>query len=129
VDYLRLISGSCRRYGNRTQEVTEISRGLKNLAKELNIPVIAASQLNREIERRSGSRKPQLSDLRESGSIENDADLVVFISREEMEGDSDPGDCAAQVSIGKQRNGMTGTFKLMFRKRITRFENHLNQSD
>jgi replicative DNA helicase len=128
VDYLQLVSGS-RRYENRTQEVTEISRGLKNLAKELDIPVIAVSQLNREVEKRSGSRKPQLSDLRESGAIEQDSDLVLFISREGMDDDIGAGDCAAEVIIGKQRNGMTGTFKLMFRKRITRFENYLNQRD
>ncbi len=127
VDYLQLVSGS-RRYENRTQEVTEISRGLKNLAKELDIPVIAVSQLNREVETRSGSRKPQLSDLRESGAIEQDSDLVLFISREGMDDDI-AGDCAAEIIIGKQRNGMTGMFKLMFRKRITKFENYLNQRD
>jgi len=128
VDYLQLVSGS-RRYENRTQEVTEISRGLKNLAKELDIPVIAVSQLNREVEKRSGNRKPQLSDLRESGAIEQDSDLVLFISREGNDEDTGAGDCPAEISIGKQRNGMTGTFKLMFRKRITRFENCLNQRD
>jgi replicative DNA helicase len=128
VDYLQLISGS-RRYENRTQEVTEISRGMKNLAKELDIPVIAVSQLNREVEKRSGNRRPQLSDLRESGSIEADADAVLFISREGMD-DGEGGDaCTAEISIGKQRNGMTGTFKLTFRKPITRFENHRNEVD
>ncbi len=128
IDYLQLVSGS-RRYENRTQEVTEISRGLKNLAKELDIPVIAVSQLNREVEKRSGSRKPQLSDLRESGAIEQDADLVLFISREGMDDDIGAGDCTAEVSIGKQRNGMTGTFKLTFRKRITKFENQYQESN
>jgi replicative DNA helicase len=128
VDYLQLVSGS-RRYENRTQEVTEISRGLKNLAKELDIPVIAVSQLNREVEKRSGGRKPQLSDLRESGAIEQDSDLVLFISREGTDEDFGAGDCTAEVSIGKQRNGMTGAFKLMFRKRITRFENYCNESN
>ncbi|MBP1602217.1 MAG: dnaC 2 [Acidobacteria bacterium] len=122
VDYLQLVSGS-RRYENRTQEVTEISRGLKNLAKELDIPVVAVSQLNREVEKRSGNRKPQLSDLRESGAIEQDSDLVLFISRDGMDEDSGAGDCTTVVTIGKQRNGMTGTFHLTFRKRITKFEN------
>ena len=127
VDYLQLVSGS-RRYENRTQEVTEISRGLKNLAKELDIPVIAVSQLNRDVEKRSGGRKPQLSDLRESGAIEQDADLVLFISREGTDDDLGGGDCTTEISIGKQRNGMTGTFNLTFRKRITKFENHYRES-
>jgi replicative DNA helicase len=126
VDYLQLISGS-RRYENRTQEVTEISRSLKNLAKELNVPVIAVSQLNREVERRAGNRKPQLSDLRESGAIEQDSDLVLFISREGTDDDVSGGDCTAEISIGKQRNGMTGAFKLTFRKRITKFENQYRE--
>ena len=128
VDYLQLVSGS-RRFENRTQEVTEISRGLKNLAKELDIPVIAVSQLNREVVKRSGNRKPQLSDLRESGSIEQDSDLVLFISREGMDDDAAAEGCTAEISIGKQRNGMTGTFKLTFRKQITRFENQYKESD
>jgi replicative DNA helicase len=129
VDYLQLLSGSGRQYENRTQEVTAISRGLKNLAKELDIPVVAVSQLNREVEKRSGSRKPQLSDLRESGSIEQDSDLVLFISREGMDDDSAADGCTAEISIGKQRNGMTGTFKLTFRKRITKFENHYGENN
>ncbi len=129
VDYLQLVSGSGRRYENRTQEVTEISRSLKNLAKELDIPVIAVSQLNREVEKRSGNRRPQLSDLRESGSIEADADAVLFISREGMDEDESGDACTAEISIGKQRNGMTGTFRLTFRKPITRFENHRNEVD
>jgi len=120
VDYLQLVSGSGRRYENRTQEVTEISRGLKNLAKELDIPVIAVSQLNREVEKRSGGRRPQLSDLRESGAIEQDADLVLFISHEETP-EAMAGDGIAEITIGKQRNGMTGNFQLSFRKRITKF--------
>ncbi len=128
VDYLQLVSGSGKRYENRTQEVTEISRGLKNLAKELDIPVIAVSQLNREVERRSGGRRPQLSDLRESGAIEADADLVLFISREEA---ADPsGDHAvADITIGKQRNGMTGSFQLSFRRRITKFSDLTSRVD
>ena len=125
---MQLVSGS-RRYENRTQEVTEISRGLKHLAKELDVPVIAVSQLNREVEKRSGNRKPQLSHLRESGAIEQDSDLVLFISREGMDDDIGAGDCTAEISIGKQRNGMTGTFKLTFRKRITKFENQYKHSD
>jgi replicative DNA helicase len=129
IDYLQLVSGSGRQYENRTQEVTAISRGLKNLAKELDIPVIAVSQLNREVEKRSGNRKPQLSDLRESGSIEQDSDLVLFISREGMDDDAAAEGCTAEISIGKQRNGMTGTFKLAFHKRITRFRNYWQEGE
>jgi replicative DNA helicase len=128
VDYLQLVSGS-RRYENRTHEVTEISRGLKNLAKELDIPVIAVSQLNREVEKRAGNRKPQLSDLRESGAIEQDADIVLFISRQGTDDDIGAGDCTTEISIGKQRNGMTGVFNLTFRKRITKFENQYKESE
>jgi replicative DNA helicase len=128
VDYLQLVSGSGRRYDNRTQEVTEISRGLKNLAKEPDIPVIAVSQLNREIEKRSGGRRPQLSDLRESGSIEQDSDLVLFISHEESP-EIPAGDGVAEITIGKQRNGMTGSFQLSFRKRITRFSDLFKEND
>ena len=127
VDYLQLISGSGKRYENRTQEVTEISRGLKHLAKELDVPVIAVSQLNREVEKRAGSRKPQLSDLRESGAIEADADLVLFISHEESP-EAMAGDGVAEITIGKQRNGMTGIFRLSFRKRITKFSD-LHQAE
>jgi replicative DNA helicase len=108
--------------------VTEISRSLKNLAKELNVPVIAVSQLNREVEKRSGNRKPQLSDLRESEAIEQDADLVLFISQEENP-ETSAGVGVAEITIGKQRNGMTGTFKMTFCKRITRFRNYQNQYD
>jgi len=127
IDYLQLVSGSGRRYENRTQEVTEISRGLKNLAKELDIPVIAVSQLNREVEKRSGGRRPQLSDLRESGAIEQDADLVLFICHEESP-EIPAGDGVAEITIGKQRNGMTGSFELSFRKRITKFSDLQKES-
>jgi replicative DNA helicase len=125
VDYLQLVSGS-RRFENRTQEVTEISRGLKNLAKELDIPVIAVSQLNREIEKRSGSRKPQLSDLRESGAIEQDSDLVLFISRDEAEAAGDGN--IAEITIAKQRNGATGDFRLHFNGRTTTFTNPMQEN-
>ena len=120
VDYLQLVSGSSRRYENRTQEVTEISRGLKNLAKELDIPVIAVSQLNREVEKRSGSKRPQLSDLRESGSIEQDSDVVLFISRDDNSASTSDQEVCDMI-LGKQRNGMTGDFQLLFKRRVTKF--------
>ena len=122
VDYLQLLSGAGRRYENRTQEVTEISRGLKNLAKELNVPVIAVSQLNRDIEKRAGGRGPQLSDLRESGAIEQDADLVLFISRDNMRNPTEDNHGLAEITIAKQRNGSTGVFQFSFLKQYTRFE-------
>jgi len=126
VDYLQLMSGSGgRRYENRTQEVSAISRGLKGLAKELRVPVIALSQLSRAPETRgSGDHRPQLSDLRESGSIEQDADLVMFIFREEVYKPDDPElEGRAEIIIAKQRNGPIGRINLAFIKRSTRFEN------
>jgi len=126
VDYLQLMSAAPaggRRFENRTQEVSAISRGLKALAKELRVPVVALSQLSRAPESRGGDHRPQLSDLRESGSIEQDADLVAFIFREEVYKPDDPDlDGLAELIIAKQRNGPTGMVKLAFIKRSTRFE-------
>jgi replicative DNA helicase len=124
VDYLQLMSGGGKRYENRTQEVSAISRGLKALAKELQVPVVALSQLSRAPESRgSGDHRPQLADLRESGSIEQDADVVAFIFREEVYKPDDPDlEGIAELIIRKQRNGPTGTVKLAFLKSSTRFE-------
>jgi replicative DNA helicase len=123
VDYLQLMSGSTQRYENRTQEISQISRGLKGVAKELSVPVIAVSQLSRAIESRSGEhRKPQLSDLRESGSIEQDADIVMFIYREDMVNPTEENNGLAELIIGKQRNGPTGSIQLAFQKQFTRFD-------
>ena len=125
VDYLQLMSGYGR-VENRTQEISGISRGLKALAKELNVPVIALSQLSRAPEQRQGDHKPQLSDLRESGSIEQDADLVMFIYREEVYKPSDENAGLAELLIAKQRNGPTGIVKLAFLREFTRFETLLD---
>ena len=122
VDYLQLISGAGERFENRQQEISSISRGLKALAKELDIPVIAISQLSRAPEQRTGKHRPQLSDLRESGSIEQDADLVAFIFREEVYNETDDNKGVAELIIGKQRNGPTGKVKLAFLEEYTRFE-------
>jgi replicative DNA helicase len=123
VDYLQLMSGGGKRYENRTQEVSAISRGLKALAKELAVPVIALSQLSRAPESRGGDHRPQLADLRESGSIEQDADVVAFIFREEVYKQDDPDlQGKAELIIAKQRNGPTGRVKLAFIKNCTRFE-------
>jgi len=132
VDYLQLMSASLpsqggKRFENRTQEVSAISRGLKALAKEMEVPVIALSQLSRASERRGDDKKPLLSDLRESGSIEQDADVVAFIHRESYynrDKEENPEDKnKAEIIIAKQRNGPTGTVDLAFLSQFTRFEN------
>ncbi len=123
VDYLQLMSGSEKRYENRTQEISQISRGLKAIAKELAVPVLAISQLSRAVEARRGDHRPQLSDLRESGSIEQDADLVLFIYREEMHNPTEDNSGVAELIIGKQRNGPIGSIQLAFVKQFTKFAN------
>ncbi|MGH9869429.1 MAG: replicative DNA helicase [Candidatus Polarisedimenticolia bacterium] len=122
VDYLQLMRGRGR-YENRTQEVSDISRSLKGLAKELHVPLIALSQLSRAPEQRGGDHRPQLSDLRESGAIEQDADLVMFIYREEVYRPTEDNRGMARLLIEKQRNGPTGTVDLAFIKEYTKFEN------
>ena len=132
VDYLQLMSATVpsRRqanYENRTQEVSAISRGLKALAKELHVPVVALSQLSRASERRGDDKRPMLSDLRESGSIEQDADVVAFIHREAYynrnEEMSEADRAKSEIILAKQRNGPTGTVNLNFISQFTRFEN------
>ncbi|HTP35292.1 MAG TPA: replicative DNA helicase [Candidatus Acidoferrales bacterium] len=123
VDYLQLMSGRGR-YENRNQEVSALSRGLKLLAKELNVPMMVLSQLSRAVETRQGDHRPQLSDLRESGSIEQDADLVGFVFREEVYNrDREDLKGLAELIIAKQRNGPVGTVNLVFLHSQTKFEN------
>jgi len=123
IDYLQLMRGRERR-DSRQQEISDISRSLKELAKELDIPVVALSQLSRAPEQRGSDRRPQLSDLRESGAIEQDADVVLFLFREEVYKRDDPElRGKAELIVGKQRNGPTGTVPMVFIREFTRFEN------
>jgi len=128
IDYLQLMTGSLggaqKKFENRTQEVSAISRGLKSLAKEMKVPVVAAAQLSRSNEQRTGDKRPVLSDLRESGSIEQDADVVCFIHREEYyDRENEDLKGKAEIIIAKQRNGPTGSVNLAYISDYTRFEN------
>jgi replicative DNA helicase len=121
LDYMQLMRGSAG-IENRQQEISEISRSLKSLARELNVPLVAISQLSRAVESRNDHR-PQLSDLRESGAIEQDADVVTLILREEYYNPTPDNQGIAEIIIAKQRNGPIGSLKLAFIKEYTRFEN------
>ena len=128
VDYLQLMQGKSTAE-NRAQEISDISRSLKAMAKELNVPVLALSQLNRSLENRTDKR-PQLADLRESGAIEQDADVIMFIYRDEVynRAEGNPNRGLAEIIVGKQRNGPTGVIKLSFLGEYTKFENYSNRA-
>jgi replicative DNA helicase len=126
VDYLQLIQGR-RSAESRQLEISEISGLLKGLAKDLNVPVMALSQLNRKVEDRPNKR-PQLADLRESGAIEQDADVIAFIYRDELyHPTTEENKNMAEINVAKQRNGPTGFFKLTFQKEFTRFRDYVDE--
>jgi replicative DNA helicase len=127
VDYLQLLSAGGR-VESRQQEISTISRSLKSLARELNIPVVALSQLNREVESRDDHR-PRMSDLRESGAIEQDADVIMLLHREEYFNQTEENAGLAQLIIAKQRNGPTGELTLRFFRNYMRFENFQRRSE
>jgi replicative DNA helicase len=127
IDYLQLIQASNKRYGSREQEISEISRSLKILAKELDIPVIAISQLSRAVEQRQDHR-PMLSDLRESGAIEQDADIVIFLYRDDYYNEKSEKKNRAEVILAKHRAGSTGTVELLWLGNFTKFVN-LNERE
>ena len=136
IDYLQLMEGSGKE--ERIQQISAISRGLKTIAREINVPIIALSQLSRAVEQRK-DRRPMLSDLRESGAIEQDADVVMFIYREDYYRDSEDGDGEqmkptgkegkSEIIIAKQRNGPVGSFDLLFQGSITKFKNPIKNTE
>jgi replicative DNA helicase len=126
IDYLQLMTASRTRSDSREQEISEISRSLKAIAKEFKIPIIALSQLNRRVEERQNKR-PQMADLRESGAIEQDADIICFIYRDEVYNPDTPDKGIAELIVAKHRNGPTGEIKLAWRPELTRFDSLSNR--